>query len=48
MEHKYKYIGEVEVFVVGVGLVKPNEDVVSVEPINHPLFIEQKEIKKNK
>lgn len=37
----YKYIGEIEIEISGIGLVKPGQVVESKSEINHPLFVEE-------
>lgn len=39
---KYKYIGQTEVQMPHVGIIKPDEIISSKTKINHPLFEEVK------
>lgn len=39
---KYKYLGQTEVSVPNVGVVKPDGIISSKKKINHPLFEEVK------
>lgn len=43
---KYKYTGEVEVVINGVGVVKPGDEVDTKVEINHPDFEEVSKSKK--
>ena len=46
MTKKYRYSGNVEIYLNNYGMVKPNEVIESVVEINHPHFEEIKDEKK--
>ncbi len=41
--YSYKYIGDIEVAIMGFGTVKPNEVICTDFIINHPLFVAETE-----
>lgn len=43
--NKYKYVGQQEVFVAGIGLVRPNQTFETDQYINSSLFEQVKEEK---